>query len=111
MENSFNAGYVSEKITTCFIAGTIPIYFGDTTLDNFVNPKSFIHIKPWDNITEKIELIKKIDNDDQLYFSMLKEDLDLDIYMIKTQGQNMQNMVDYIFFKIRMKQEEEAILY
>ena len=42
---------------------------------------------------------------------MLKEDLDLDIYMIKTQGQNMQNMADYIFFKIRMKQEEEAILY
>ena len=44
MENSFKAGYDSEKITTCFIAVTIPIYFEDTTLYNFVNPKSFINI-------------------------------------------------------------------
>ena len=34
---------------------------------------------------------------------MLKEDLDLDIYMIKTQEQDMQDMADYIFFQDKNK--------
>ena len=103
MENSFNTGYISEKITTCFLAGTIPIYYGDVTLESFINPKSFIQITPWDDITEKIKLIKKIDNDDRLYFSMLNEDLNLDSLFIKLQYQDYQDMADYIFFQNKKK--------
>ena len=99
MENSFNTGYVSEKILTCFLAGTIPIYYGDITLESFINPKTFIQIKPWDDITEKIKLIKKIDNDDKLYFSMMNEELNLDTLFIKLQDQDYQDMADYIFFQ------------
>ena len=99
MENSLNTGYVSEKITTCFLAGTIPIYYGDTILETFINPKTFIQIKPWDNIKEKIKLIKLIDNDDKLYFNMLNEDLNFDGLLIKLQKQDYQDMADYIFFQ------------
>ncbi len=73
MENSKGDGYISEKIVDSFKAGTIPIYYGDYILDEFINPKTYILIKGKNDIKNKIEYIKKIDNDDQLYLSIMKE--------------------------------------
>ena len=44
-------------------------------VDEFFNPKAFILIRGESDMKEKIEYIKKIDNDDNLYRSILKEDL------------------------------------
>ena len=44
MENSNGDGYLTEKIVDSFIAGTIPIYFGDYMLEEFINPKTYILI-------------------------------------------------------------------
>ena len=67
MENSNGDGYISEKIVDSFLAGTIPIYYGDYMIEEFINPKSYILIKGDKDMDEKIEYIKKIDNDDNLY--------------------------------------------
>ena len=79
MENSDGDGYISEKIIDSFNAGTIHIYFGDYTVDEFINPKSFILVKGKADIKEKIEYIKQIDNDDNLYKSFFKEKPIIDI--------------------------------
>ena len=42
MENSEGDGYISEKIVDAFLAGTIPIYYGDYMIDEFINPKTYI---------------------------------------------------------------------
>ena len=42
MENSNGDGYLSEKIVDSFLSGTIPIYYGDYFLDEFINPKTYI---------------------------------------------------------------------
>ena len=73
MENSNGDGYISEKIVDSFIAGTLPIYYGDYIIDEFINPKTYILIKGDKDIDQKIEYIKKIDNDDELYKSIMKE--------------------------------------
>ncbi len=73
MENSKGDGYISEKIVDSFLAGTIPIYYGDYIIDEYINPKTYILIKGEKDVEEKIEYIKKIDNDNQLYFNILKE--------------------------------------
>ena len=73
MENSPGDGYISEKIVDSFLAGTIPIYYGDFLLDEYINPKSYILINGEKDIDQKIEYIKKIDNDDNLYKAILKE--------------------------------------
>ena len=75
MENTEGNGYLSEKIIQSFISGTIPIYYGDYMLDEYINPKSLILIRGKNDIFEKIEFIKKIDNSDKLYKKMLREDL------------------------------------
>lgn len=75
MENSEGQGYISEKILDSFIAGTVPIYYGGYMIDEFINPKSYILIKNENDMQEKIEYIKRIDNNDILYKSILKEKL------------------------------------
>ena len=73
MENSRGDGYISEKIVDSFRAGTIPIYYGDYLVDEFINPKTYILIRGDKDIDAKIEYIKKIDNDDKLYMEIMKE--------------------------------------
>ena len=75
MENSEGDGYVSEKIFDSFISGTIPIYYGDYTVDEYINPKSFILVKNDKNIKDKIEYIKDIDNNIEKYMNILKENI------------------------------------
>lgn len=78
MENSNGDGYLTEKIVDSFIAGTIPIYFGDYMLEEFINPKTYILIKGEKDIKKKIEYIKKIDKDDNLYKMIIKEKILID---------------------------------
>ena len=73
MENSKGDGYLSEKIVDSFLAGTIPIYYGGYMLDEIINQKTYILIKGVKDMDEKIEYIKKIDNDINLYKSIMKE--------------------------------------
>ena len=58
MENSEGDGYISEKIIESFISGTIPIYYGDYMIDEYINPKSFILIRGKNDIEKKIKYIK-----------------------------------------------------
>lgn len=78
MENSEGQGYISEKILDSLIAGTIPIYYGGYMIDEFINPKTFILIRNEKDMKRKIEYIKKIDNDDNLYKKILNEKLFID---------------------------------
>jgi len=75
MENSNGDGYASEKIIESLIAGTIPIYYGDYMIDEYINPKSYILIKGQKDELPKIEYIKKIDKDNNLYRDILNEDI------------------------------------
>ena len=73
MENTDGDGYITEKILESFIAGTIPIYYGNYMVDEYINPKAYILIKGKKDIKNKINYIKKIDNDNNLYMSILRE--------------------------------------
>ena len=73
MENSKGDGYMSEKIVDSFMAGTIPIYYGGYMIDEFINPKTYILINGEKDIKDKIEYIKKIDQNDDLYKSIMNE--------------------------------------
>jgi len=75
MENTKGDGYITEKIIDSFLAGTIPIYYGDYMVDEYINPKAFILIKGERDIKQKIDYIKKIDNNNALYHSLLKENI------------------------------------
>ncbi len=94
MENSEGDGYLSEKIIQSFLSGTIPIYYGDYMVDEYINPNSYILIRGENDIKKKIEYIKKIDNDDILYRKILKENI----------------LIDYSNFKEKIEKEKAKFL-
>ena len=96
-ENSKTDGYISEKLFNAFEAGTIPIYYGDDTILELLNKKSYIHIKDESEFDEKIELIKKIDQDDNLYEKMIKEKIVLDDERYYREEKEYKEFIYHIF--------------
>lgn len=99
MENSEGDGYLSEKIIDSFEAGTIPIYYGDYMLDEFINPNSYILIRGEKDLYEKIKFIKKIDNDDNLYKKILKENVFSDVNFFEKMKNRRDEFLIHIFMQ------------
>lgn len=72
-ENCSYDGYATEKIVEAFAADTVPIYYGDPNIVKDFNPKAFVNVHDFRNLDEMLERVKEIDNDDDLYLSMLNE--------------------------------------
>jgi hypothetical protein len=60
-------GYLTEKILHAFFAGTIPIYWGSTTVESDFNRDSFINVHNFKNHQEAIDYVLKVDEDEELY--------------------------------------------
>ena len=97
MENTNGDGYISEKIIESFMAGTIPIYYGSYMIEEYINPKAFILINGPKDMHEKIEYIKKIDNDDKLYKSILKEKVFINDKILEKSHKEQSDFWTHIF--------------
>jgi len=71
-ENSVTPGYHTEKLLHGMVAGNIPIYYGDKTVEQDFNPKRFINAVDMSD-EELLERIIEIDESDKLYNEMLSQ--------------------------------------
>jgi len=69
-ENETYEGYVSEKLLTSFQAHSVPIYWGDPNVDSEFNSEAFINANQYSSMDEIIDIVKKIDEDDNLWIKM-----------------------------------------
>ena len=102
-ENSKTQGYISEKLSDAFEAGTIPIYYGDDTVLELLNNKSYIHVKDESEFDEKIELIKKIDQNDTLYEEVIKEKIVIDDSRYPKEVQKYKDFIYHIIDQDKQK--------
>ncbi len=72
-ENGAQRGYTTEKIVHAFAAKTIPIYWGNPDIASDFNTKSFINYRDYGNLDDLIKRVIEVDNDDELYRSILSE--------------------------------------
>lgn len=72
-ENSSSPGYTTEKLMHAFISNTIPIYWGNPQVAKDFNPKAFVNCHQFKNLEEVISKVKEIDQNDELYFSIVNE--------------------------------------
>lgn len=72
-ENVSHLGYCTEKLPQSFAANTVPIYWGDPNVGKYFNEKAFINLHNFSTVNEAISEILRVDGDEELYFSMLKE--------------------------------------
>lgn len=71
-ENSYNDGYVTEKIFNCLFANTIPIYSGSSKIEEIINPDCFINVPENSDMDALVEKIKKINASEEEYNKYIK---------------------------------------
>ena len=74
-ENAAPGGWYTEKLLHAKIAGNIPIYSSDEYCHRDFNTKGYLNLIDYSDMESMLEDIIKIDNDDNLYQSILKEPL------------------------------------
>jgi hypothetical protein len=66
-------GLTNEKIVEAFIAGTIPIYWGNSKISEEFNKNTFLNLNDFESEEALIDKIIEIDQNDDLYKSFFKE--------------------------------------
>lgn len=69
-ESSGQISHITEKIIDSYTCGTVPIYWGAENITKWFNPDSFINCNGLSD-AEIVEKIKEVDNNEELYKSML----------------------------------------
>ncbi len=70
-ENSSYPGYVTEKLTHAFIAGTMPIYWGSPVVTMDFNPNSFISRHEFETDKDMLEYIVAADTNVHVWLAMM----------------------------------------
>lgn len=83
-ENSSHPGYCTEKLVQGFAAQTIPIYWGDPQVNDYFVAGSFINCHDYKDWDEVVNAVKTIDENNDLYMSMLREPA-VDVYKMEEQ--------------------------
>lgn len=73
-ENSIGEGYITEKIFNCFLAKTIPVYFGAPDVENFINKDSFINIKTKEDFENAYEKMQELNDNEEKYNEFINKD-------------------------------------
>lgn len=74
MENLKKDKYVTEKLLNALIAGSIPIYYGDSKwVKSVFNEKCIIFVDDFPSLEDCAEYVKKVDNTPALYKKYTEE--------------------------------------
>lgn len=74
-ENSSYPGYATEKLYEAYMYGTVPIYWGSTTIDCDFNTKAFLNWHEYQDDDAFFDAIVKVDQSPELYEEMYMEPL------------------------------------
>ena len=72
-ENESYPGYTTEKILEAFLAGCIPVYWGNPEIALEFNEKAFINCHNYKSINEVVDRIIEIDQNKALYLDYLSQ--------------------------------------
>ena len=104
-ENTSSPGYTTEKIVHAFSAEAVPIYWGDPEVSRVFNPDSFIDCNAMglredgdDIIIGRIvERVKELDQNDELYKSMLSTPAFRSEDYVERQNKSLKEFLFHIF--------------
>jgi hypothetical protein len=63
-ENDLYPGYVTEKPLEAYMAGAVPVYWGDLGIDQSINRKALINFKDFSSIEDFVSYISKLSLDE-----------------------------------------------
>jgi len=96
-EKNSGDGYATAHIINSFLAGTIPIYYGDYFIDEYINPDTYILIRNDIDLQDKIEYIKEVDKNDKLYYEFFNKDILIDEDIVEKRKKEELDYWSHIF--------------
>ena len=72
-ENSAYNGYTTEKNMEAYAAESVPIYFGNPTIETDFRLESMVRVKGEQDIERAVEEVIRLDNDDAAYLAKCRE--------------------------------------
>ena len=96
-EKNSGDGYATGHIINSLLAGTIPIYYGDYLIDEYINPDTYILIRNDIDLMDKIEYIKQVDQDDKLYREFLSKEVLIDENVVEKRKKEEKEYWSHIF--------------
>lgn len=96
-ESTKNEGFFTEKLTDAFLANTIPIYFGSSTVKQIFNEKRFVDVSDFSSFDDVIKRIIEIDNNDELYLSIINEPVLLERNLVDKIYNEESEFIKHIF--------------
>ena len=72
-ENSSSPGYTTEKIMDAYASISLPIYYGNPSIETDFSPASMIRLMSEDDIESAVDEVVRLDNDDDEYMRRLAE--------------------------------------
>ena len=70
-ENSSYPGYTTEKIMEAYVAQTVPVYYGNPTVETDFRVDSMVRVTSEADIERAIEEIVRLDRDDEAYLKVV----------------------------------------
>jgi hypothetical protein len=74
-ENSSAPGYTTEKLIDAWMAGCVPVYWGDERVGDHFNTKCFIHARDFNSWESLADFVITVDKTPSLYEEYLKQPL------------------------------------
>lgn len=71
-ENSSSPGYCTEKIIQAYLAGCIPVYWGDPNVFDYFDSGSMVYVNDFEEATKQI---MEIDSNPELYNQMVNRNI------------------------------------
>ena len=96
-EKNSGDGYATGHIINSLLAGTIPIYYGDYLIDEYINPDTFILVRNDIDLMDKIAYIKEVDKDDKLYREFFEKDVLIDENVVEKRKKEEKDYWSHIF--------------
>ena len=78
IESTMLEGYTTEKLINPLIANSLPIYWGDSKIFQYINKKRIIYIPDFSSDNELLEHIKYLDTHDDKYNEIVSENIYVD---------------------------------
>lgn len=71
-ENSRVRGYITEKLTTAYLSGAVPVYFGAPDVSDYFNPHSMINCGDYASLVDCANRVLEVHRDLSLYEEMVR---------------------------------------
>ncbi len=94
-------GFTTEKILHPFLAGSIPIYYGNPDIAKIFNNKAFVNCHDFDSIDAVVEYVKYLDENDDAYNEMLAQPIFVDSSFPYKTITNLENWLINVFSQNR----------